>query len=125
MRILETCIYATDLEAARDFYADTLGLECFLFQPPRQAFFRAGDGVFLVFNPEQTEQAGGLPPHGSRGSVHVCFRAEPDEVDQWERRLGARGHEVFEAEWPGGRSVYVYDPAGNLIEFAPARIWGL
>ena len=125
MKVLETCIYATSLEQTRDFYAEVVGLELFLDQPPRQAFFRADDGVFLIFNPDEAEQKGGLPPHGARGCVHVCFRVEPDEVDAWERRLSELGHEVFEATWPKGRSVYVYDPAGNLVEFAPARIWGL
>ena len=29
-------------------------------------------------------------------------------------------------EWPqGGRSIYFRDPAGNSLEFAEARIWGL
>ena len=31
-----------------------------------------------------------------------------------------------EFEWPqGGRSIYVRDPAGNSIEFAEPRIWGV
>jgi hypothetical protein len=29
-------------------------------------------------------------------------------------------------EWPkGGRSIYFRDPAGNSVEFAEPRIWGL
>ncbi len=29
-------------------------------------------------------------------------------------------------EWPGGgRSIYFRDPAGNCLEFAEPRIWGL
>jgi len=35
---------------------------------------------------------------------------------------------VIEADftWPGGgRSIYFRDPAGNAIEFAEPRIWGL
>jgi hypothetical protein len=28
--------------------------------------------------------------------------------------------------WPsGGRSIYFRDPAGNCLEFADPRIWGL
>jgi catechol 2,3-dioxygenase-like lactoylglutathione lyase family enzyme len=31
-----------------------------------------------------------------------------------------------EIRWPrGGASVYVRDPAGNSVELAPARIWGI
>ena len=29
-------------------------------------------------------------------------------------------------DWPdGGRSIYFRDPAGNCLEFAEPRIWGL
>jgi hypothetical protein len=29
-------------------------------------------------------------------------------------------------EWPkGGRSIYFRDPAGNCLEFAEPKIWGL
>ncbi|WP_253704814.1 VOC family protein, partial [Thermus scotoductus] len=51
MEVLETAVYAEDLEKARAFYEGVLGLPCFQYQPPRHAFFRAGKGVFLVFIP--------------------------------------------------------------------------
>jgi non-canonical purine NTP pyrophosphatase (RdgB/HAM1 family) len=45
----------------------------------------------------------------------------------WRQRLTAAGIAIeSEFEWPrGGRSIYVRDPAGNSIEFAEPRIWGL
>jgi catechol 2,3-dioxygenase-like lactoylglutathione lyase family enzyme len=114
VEVLETSVYAEDLEKARAFYEGVLGLPCFQFKPPRHAFFRAGRGVFLVFNPALTEKEEALPPHGARGSVHVAFRVEEEE-----------GYPVFWAQWPGGKSLYTQDPAGNLVELAPGRIWGL
>ena len=31
-----------------------------------------------------------------------------------------------EVTWPGGgTSIYFRDPAGNCLELAPGRIWGL
>ena len=125
MQVLETCLYAPDLEAARAFYGDVLGLELFSEKPGRHLFFRAGQGVFLVFNPAVTQQDTDLPPHGARGSVHVCFRVEPDQLEGWASRLQAAGHTVTWAQWKAGRSLYLYDPAGNLVELAPAGIWGL
>ncbi|KIX84685.1 VOC family protein [Thermus filiformis] len=125
MDVLETCIYAEDLEAARAFYEGVLGLPCFQYRPPRHAFFRAGRGVFLVFNPRVTEKEAELPPHGARGSVHVAFRVEEEDLPLWAKRLEAAGHPVWWAEWPRGRSLYTRDPAGNLVELAPAAIWGL
>ena len=125
MEVLETSVYAEDLEKARAFYEGVLGLPCFQFKPPRHAFFRAGRGVFLVFNPKLTAKETHLPPHGAKGSVHVAFRVEEEALPAWEARLKAAGDPVWWAEWPKGKSLYTQDPAGNLVELAPARIWGL
>ncbi|WP_105316471.1 VOC family protein [Thermus tenuipuniceus] len=125
MEVLETAVYAEDLEKARAFYEGVLGLLCFQYQPPRHAFFRAGRGVFLVFNPEHTEKEETLPPHGARGSVHVAFRVAEEELSLWAKRLEEAGFPVWWADWPRGKSLYTRDPAGNLVELAPAAIWGL
>lgn len=125
MRVLETCIYAPDLAAERQFYEGLLGLECFVFHPPRQAFFRADEGVFLIFNPEETQKETDLPPHGASGSVHVCFARAAKELGPLAEKLTEAGYTPVWANWKNGRSFYVYDPAGNLVEFAPGQIWGL
>ncbi|TBH20650.1 VOC family protein [Thermus thermamylovorans] len=125
MEVLETAVYAEDLEKARAFYEGVLGLPCFQYQPPRHAFFRAGQGVFLVFNPEHTEKDQALPPHGAKGSVHVAFQVEEEELPRWAEKLQEAGFPVWWADWPRGKSLYTRDPAGNLVELAPARIWGL
>ena len=130
--VLETILYVSDLAAAERFYRDVLGMEPFSKAPGRQLFYRCGDQVLLLFNPEATSKpptpnALPVPPHGATGPGHVCFRASADEIDAWRRRLAAQGI-VIEAdfEWPnGGRSIYFRDPAGNCLEFAEPRIWGL
>ena len=68
-----------------------------------------------------------VPPHGTQGPGHVCFAASAAEIDAWATRLGQAGIEIEEDfEWPqGGRSIYFRDPAGNSLEFAEPRIWGL
>ena len=130
--VLETCLYATDLEAAERFYTTVLGLDVLSRVPGRHVFFRCGPGVFLIFNPERTraEQPGGsasLPPHGTDGPGHMAFSIPEGELDAWRNRLGAHGVEIeAEVDWPrGGRSLYFRDPAGNSVELAPPRIWGL
>ena len=121
--VLETSVYARDLAAAREFYEKVLGLECIIFEPPRHAFFRVGASMFLVFNPDETRRAEDVPAHGAEGSVHVAFAVAKEELASWEARLNEAGYATSWADWPGGRSLFFRDPAGNLIELAPPQIW--
>jgi catechol 2,3-dioxygenase-like lactoylglutathione lyase family enzyme len=130
--ILETALYAPDLGVIERFYRDVLGLEPVSRTEGRQIFYRCGDQMLFIFNPEVTERPSHdprhpVPPHGSYGEGHVCFRASASEIDQWRARLEAAGVAIeADFEWPeGGRSIYFRDPAGNCLEFAEPRIWGL
>jgi catechol 2,3-dioxygenase-like lactoylglutathione lyase family enzyme len=68
-----------------------------------------------------------VPPHGALGPGHICFRATAAELDAWVGRLAAKAVAIeADFEWPrGGRSIYFRDPAGNCLEIAEPRIWGL
>jgi catechol 2,3-dioxygenase-like lactoylglutathione lyase family enzyme len=131
--ILESALYCDDLDLAEAFYGEVLGLERIAKAEGRHVFFRCGAGVLLLFDPEATKAPPApdarlpVPPHGTRGEGHLCFRAEADEIERWKARLEAAGVAIeAEFEWPqGGRSIYFRDPAGNPIEFAEPRIWGL
>ena len=131
--VLETCLYAVDLEAAERFYVKVLGLERFSGVPGRHVFFRLADAMFLVFNPEHTRVEGAtvggalVPPHGAVGAGHVAFAVRDDAIPAWRRRLEEAGVAIeSEVAWPrGGRSLYVRDPAGNCVELASPRIWAL
>ncbi|HEX5724861.1 MAG TPA: VOC family protein [Longimicrobiaceae bacterium] len=128
--VLETCLYATDLDAAERFYREVLGLEPFARVEGRHVFFRCGGRVFLVFNPERTLEpaaGAGIPTHGARGPGHVCFAARDDEIPAWRAHLERHGVEVeSDFTWPGGgRSLYFRDPAGNSLEVGTPAIWGI
>ncbi len=135
--ILETVLYATDLNAARAFYENVMGLDFYSEVPGRHVFFRLERGMLLIFNPDATEvppRPGALPvpPHGARGPGHVCFSGTAAEIDAWQAHLAANGIAIESAfTWPNrdaakqGRSIYFRDPAGNSIEIAEPRIWGI
>ena len=130
--VLETVLYAKDLVAAERFYRDVLGFEAFAKAAGRHLFYRCGNQVLLIFNPDATKvppAVGALPvpPHGAEGEGHICFRASVDEIEAWRSRLLANGIAIeADFEWPGGgRSIYFRDPAGNCLEFAEPRIWKL
>ena len=136
--VLETVLYAADLTAAEAFYRDILGLEVYSRVPGRQVFLRCGSQMLLIFDPAATAKPLAadarvpVPPHGAVGPGHVCFAATATEIAEWRRRLEQSGINIeSDFEWPNaapdmrGRSIYFRDPAGNSVEFAEPRIWGL
>jgi catechol 2,3-dioxygenase-like lactoylglutathione lyase family enzyme len=61
-KIIETGVYVTDLEAARDFYTRVLGLEFYSGEPNRHVFLKAGKSMLLLFSAATTLQEKRLPP---------------------------------------------------------------
>jgi catechol 2,3-dioxygenase-like lactoylglutathione lyase family enzyme len=126
--VLETALYADDLEAAEAFYLTVLGLELDSSVAGRHVFFRCGDAMLLIFNPASTlTEGGGIPAHGAAGPGHVAFAVAEPDLAAWEQQLEGRGVAIeARVDWPGGgRSIYFRDPAGNSLELATPRIWGL
>lgn len=128
LSILETAVYARDLDAAERFYRDVLGLSLDSKSVGRHVFFRCGDAMLLVFDPEATAvKTGEVPAHGAHGPGHVAFAVENGDFEPWLERLSQHGVEVEASlDWPGGgRSIYFRDPGGNSIELATPSIWGI
>lgn len=130
--VLETILYAKHLDAIVTFYRDVLGLEPHSRSTGRHVFYRCGNQMLLIFNPNETSKIPApdklpVPPHGADGEGHICFRASAEEIDTWRETLNQKGVAIeADFEWPGGgRSIYFRDPAGNCLEFAEPRIWGL
>lgn len=130
--ILETALYADDLDAADTFYGRLLALERVIRHGNRHIFFRCGPGILLIFNPEESTKATGpdtlpVPPHGARGPGHMCFRASAEAIDVLVDRLTGAGIAIeADFRWPNGaRSIYFRDPAGNSLECAEARLWDI
>lgn len=130
-QILETAIYAADLGAADTFYGGLLQLEEVLREEGRHIFYRCGSTMLLVLNPSATMNAptgpDAAPAHGSFGQGHICFSATRSELEDYRQLMEAAGFPIEkEITWPNGaRSIYVRDPAGNSVEFAEARLWGV
>ena len=125
--VLETALYASDLQSAEAFYTTVLGLELDSAVEGRHRFFRCGSGMLLVFDPHATSVPGPVPMHGATGPGHVAFSVPEDDLDRWAGRLAENGVEIeADIDWPGGgRSIYFRDPEGNSLELSSPRIWGL
>ena len=126
-RVLETILYVSDLDAAERFYGDVLGLELDSRKAGLFVFFRCGDGMLLLFEPEAASAGRNVPAHGAKGPGHACFAVPERDLDRWRARLEAAGVAIEQAtDWPrGGRSFYFRDPAGNSLELATPQIWGI
>ncbi|MDD9744152.1 MULTISPECIES: VOC family protein [Marinovum] len=128
--VLEAALYAADLDRAEAFYHGVLNMEVVLRLEQRHVFFRAGQTILLVFNPEETAKPSQntrmpVPAHGAHGPGHVCFRASREEISRWRAHVLDQGIAVdAEFDWPNGaRSLYIRDPAGNSVEFAEPHLW--
>jgi catechol 2,3-dioxygenase-like lactoylglutathione lyase family enzyme len=126
-RILETSLYAEDLDRAEWFYGKVLGLNLFAKEAGRHLFFKCGEQMLLIFNPSKTIEESDAAPHGAHGPGHVAFAVPLSELNRWKSHLaGMNITSEKEAKWPnGGRSLYFRDPAGNSLELATPRLWNM
>jgi catechol 2,3-dioxygenase-like lactoylglutathione lyase family enzyme len=125
--VLETALYADDLDRAEVFYTTVLDLELDSKADGRHLFFKCGQAMLLIFDARATAvQTGPVPAHGARGPGHVAFSVEAADLDAWIEQLESRGVDVeARVDWPaGGRSIYFRDPAGNSLELATRQTWG-
>ncbi|MDQ3991706.1 MAG: VOC family protein [Actinomycetota bacterium] len=110
----ELVLEVEDLDAAECFYAGVLGLPVVeRWQQRKAVWVMAGQRTRIGLWCPQVGLAGG------RGGVHVHFAMHLEEADYdgAVARLREKGQEVEEISFQGaGRSAYVTDPDGNVVE---------
>ena len=128
--VLETALYADDLERAAKFYEDVLGLPTLASDARFRAYDVGGRNVLLVFQRGATLEmvrlpGGTIPPHDGHGPLHIAFAIDAAELAAWEERLDCHGVAVEgRTAWPrGGHSLYIRDPDRHLLEFATPGLW--
>jgi catechol 2,3-dioxygenase-like lactoylglutathione lyase family enzyme len=124
-KIKETCVYVRDLERAKAFYHDTLGLPLINYQPGKHLFLKAGESVLLVFNPDDSKAKNSPPPHFAEGNQHFAFEVSNDEYESIKKEIVSKGIEIIDhVSWRGGKeSFYFLDPEKNVLEIVPPGIW--
>jgi catechol 2,3-dioxygenase-like lactoylglutathione lyase family enzyme len=124
-QVKETCIYSKDLEAARAFYHDRLGLEIISYVKGEHIFFRAGTSVLLCFNPDDSREKMSPPAHYASGRYHFAFEVEAGEYEQHKAEIIAKGIPIVDTVvWDSGQeSFYFEDGLGNILEIVPVGIW--
>jgi catechol-2,3-dioxygenase len=113
--ISELVLEVSDLDRAREFYRDVLGLEETLYGEGREGryWYLIGDSARLGLWTPQTGLAGG------RGGAHVHFamHLHREALDGILERLRERGADVEGPIQLGAdRAIYLTDPDGNVVE---------
>jgi catechol-2,3-dioxygenase len=109
----ELTLETDDLAGLERFYVEAFGLE---------VLARGDDRVWLAAGPHARLGlwSPGRKEFGDRGGrhVHFAFSAAPGGLDRLRAELAARGALVRgpEEHEGGDRSIYVEDPAGNIVE---------
>jgi catechol 2,3-dioxygenase-like lactoylglutathione lyase family enzyme len=115
--VLHFTIPVKDLDRSEKFYTEILGFEK-IARIDRIVFMRAGADYFnLTFseNPITLNAAG-------RHEIHSAFRVTEEAYEEALRILPDKGVDIFKQEDRRagvfvGRSAYIRDPDGNVIEF--------
>jgi catechol 2,3-dioxygenase-like lactoylglutathione lyase family enzyme len=115
--VLHFTIPVKDLDRSEKFYRNVLNFQK-INRTDRIVFMRAGDHYFnLTYseNPITLNAAG-------RHEIHSAFRMTPQAYDDALKILPGKGVEIFKQEDRRvgvfvGRSAYIRDPDGNVIEF--------
>jgi predicted enzyme related to lactoylglutathione lyase len=111
-------LYVGDLDAARSFYVDFLGLPV-LVDDSIVVVVSAVPTRIVLHRADRGHDDRGVWPAGEPAGA-AAVRLAVDDPDDWERRARAAGVEVLwpsqDARW--GRFVLVADPDGRPIALA-------
>lgn len=119
----EIAFRVTDLDASQAFYENVIGLEL-MRRFESAAFFKIADGyaghtqVLALF--DRSADADYQAPAQARTTVdHIAFAIDVADFEGEKSRLEAAGLEPRTTThgWVQWRSLYVYDPDGNNVEF--------
>ncbi len=115
--VLHFTIPVKNLDRAEKFYTDLLGFEK-VGRTERIVFLRAGGDFFNLTYSENPITLNAANRH----EIHSAFRVTPQVYDATLKLLPSKGVEIFKEENREsgvfvGRSAYIRDPDGNVIEF--------
>lgn len=128
-RVIETCIYSSDLRSMKKFYVGILGLSIIHEEEDKLIFMKAGKSVLLIFDPLRTSiNNDRLPTHGAitpPSSIHFAMEIEEQEYQPCKELLVRNGIAIEkEVKWNSNtKSLYFRDPSGNLVELITPGGW--
>ncbi len=130
--VLETSLYVKDLARSAEFYRRVFRFET-LTSDDRLCALAAGQRqVLLLFRKGTTSEpvplaSGTIPGHEGSGRLHLAFCIPASQLEAWREWLTENGVPIeSEVAWPrGGRSLYLRDPDGHLVELVTPGCWAI
>lgn len=133
-QIVEVVLYTSNVGKLSAWYKDVFDLEPFEESPFLVGYNLPNDTLLLIFDRTKTtedrpiEGAGTIPKHGCETGLgqHISFACVgPEEMDEWEAHFKNKGVEITGTmKWErGGRSIYVKDWEGHVIEIMTRGVW--
>lgn len=136
-QIVETILYTSSVPKLAAWYKDIMGLKPFMELGNGKAvgFHLPNDTILLLFDRAQVTQdnvsdGGTIPKHGTETGLgqHIAFGCEGHEaLREWEAHFEKMGVPIvgINNAARGGRSVYVHDWEGHVIEVMTRGIWAV
>jgi catechol-2,3-dioxygenase len=106
-RVAEVALFTDDVGGLTDFYERLLGRAPDSRSDAHASFDLGGTTLFI-------HVAGGEPPDGAPNADHVAIALDQDEAAERARAGGAEVVGPQDFYW--GRSAYLRDPDGRVIE---------
>ncbi|MEO7803326.1 MAG: VOC family protein [Actinomycetota bacterium] len=114
----EVALFTPNVERVAAFYESLLGISPIASMPGMNSYLLGGVDFHIhvaeqVLPARQPAPFGDFPP----GEDHIAFAC--DDLDAAAVALIAEGHTVLgPMDFPWGRSMYVRDPDGRLVELS-------
>lgn len=109
-------LFVHDLQACLVFYRDVVGMQE-EWQPDSDNIYLTSGKDNVALHRLDADQS----LQGAQRLDHIGFiMRAPDDVDAWHTHLLANGVKIAQApktHRDGARSLYCFDPAGNLVQF--------
>ena len=115
--VRHAAIKVRDLEAAKRWYGDVLGMTLEDEFPGRGIFVRFGPFYHHDLAIFQADKDAEMPDKNAVGLAHIALLIDSLEgVRQWYQHLKSKGIEVRSSDHGVTRSIYFNDPDGNPFE---------
>jgi len=133
-QIVETILYTDDAPRLAQWYKDVMGLEPFMESKRAAMFALPNSTLLLLFDRNEVTEdkecpgEGVIPKHGCPTGLgqHIAFGCGGlDEIAEWEAHFKAKQVPIIATmDWKqGGRSLYVKDSEGHVIEVITRGVW--